>query len=194
MRILIQTGGTRRLGSLVGSVGASVPSLALAVALFSWAGAAKAQTGDILCSITENGAPARGTIAVEKDGKEVAAGSCGAPLSVPVGKCKVTVRLDGTLDNPSSTVNVDVSAGKTAPVTVDFKTGVLEVRIDAKGQRGTGIVTLNRDSKRVGTLGSGVAARLSAGSYEVVVRLGGQERRYLVELRPGQRRLVRAQF
>ena len=37
-------------------------------------------------------------------------------------------------------------------------------------------------------------ARLSAGSYEVVVRLGGQERRYSVDLRPGQRRVVRAQF
>jgi hypothetical protein len=169
--------------------------LALAVvALLFGAGAAKAQTGEILCAITDNGAPARGTIAVEQNGKEVAAGSCGAPLAVPAGKCKVTVRLDGTLDNPSKTVNLEVSAGKTAPVAVDFQTGVLEVRIDTKGQRGTGIVTLNRDSKRVGTLGSGVAARLSVGSYEVVVRLGGQERRYVVDLRPGQRRLVRVQF
>jgi hypothetical protein len=102
--------------------------------------------------------------------------------------------LDGTLDNPSKTTEVEVVAGKTAPVTIDFQTGVLEVRIEAKGQRGTGMVTVNRGSDRIGTLGSGVAARLSAGSYEVVVRLGGQERRYTVDLRPGQRRLVRAQF
>ena len=73
-------------------------------------------------------------------------------------------------------------------------TGVLEVRIEAKGQSGTGIVTVNRGAKRIGTVGSGVGARLSAGSYEVVVRLGGQERRYSVDLRPGQRRVVRAQF
>jgi hypothetical protein len=171
-----------------------IQTTALAVALLSGAGAAKAQTGEILCSITDNGAPARGTIAVEQNGKEVAAGSCGAALAVPAGKCKVTVRLDGTLDNPSKTVNLEVSAGKTAPVAVDFQTGVLEVRIETKGQSGTGIVTLNRDSKRVGTLGSGVAARLSVGSYELVVRLGGQERRYAVDLRPGQRRLVRVQF
>jgi hypothetical protein len=104
------------------------------------------------------------------------------------------VRLDGTLDNPSKSVDVEVAPGKTAPVTVDFQTGVLEVRIEAKGQRGTGIVTVNRKGERIGTLGSGVGARLSAGSYEVVVRLGGQEQRYSVDLRAGQRRLVRAQF
>jgi hypothetical protein len=102
--------------------------------------------------------------------------------------------LDGTLDNPSKSVVVEVVPGKTTPVAVDFQIGVLEVRIETKGQRGTGIVTVNRGSQRIGTLGSGVAARLSAGNYEVVVRLGGQERRYTVDLRPGQRRLVRAQF
>ena len=190
MRILIQTGGPR--GS--GSVGAIVPALVAAVALFCGAGGAAAQTGKIRCSVTENGTSAHGTIVVEQKGREVGAGSCGAVLSVPAGKCKVTVRLDGTLDNPSKTTEVEVVAGKTAPVTIDFQTGVLEVRIEAKGQRGTGMVTVNRGSDRIGTLGSGVAARLSAGSYEVVVRLGGQERRYTVDLRPGQRRLVRAQF
>ncbi len=104
------------------------------------------------------------------------------------------MRLDGTLDNPSKSFGIEVSAGKTSPVSAGFETGVLEVRIETKGQRGTGIVTVNRGRKRIGTLGSGVAARLSAGSYEVVVRLGGEERRYTVDLRPGQRRLVRAQF
>jgi len=104
------------------------------------------------------------------------------------------VRLDGTLDNPSQIVDVDVTPGQTAPVSVDFKTGVLEVRIESKAQSGTGLVTVNRGTERIGTLGSGVTARLSAGKYQVVVRLGGQERRYDVDLRPGQRRLVRAQF
>jgi len=168
--------------------------LLLAATLFFAAEAAKAQSGAILCSVTENAAPARGTASVEGGGKEIAAGSCGAALPVPAGKYKVTVRLDGTLDNPSKVVDVEVSGGKTAPVSVDFKTGALEVRIENKGQSGTGIVAVNRGSERIGTLGSGVAARLSAGKYEIVVRLGGQERRYEVDLRPGQRRLVRAQF
>lgn len=166
----------------------------LAVALFFAPGRVEAQSGEILCSVTENGARARGTVSVVQNGKEVAAGSCGIALRVPVGKCKVTVRLDGTLDNPRQTIDVEVSPEKSAPVSADFKTGTLEVRIEGKGQRGTGIVTINRGSERIGTLGSGVGARLSSGKYEVVVRLGGEERRYPVDLRPGQRRLVRAQF
>ena len=193
MRILIQTG---RLPCSAYSAcsRATLPSLLVAMAWFSTAGAAEAQTGEIRCAVTDNGAPAHGTIAVEQNGRKVGAGSCGAILSVPPGKCTVTVRLDGTLDNPAKTVSVEVVAGKTVPVAVNFQTGVLEVRIEAKGQSGTGIVTVNRGGKRIGTVGSGVGARLSAGSYEVVVRLGGQERRYSVDLRPGQRRVVRAQF
>ncbi|MBW1904257.1 MAG: hypothetical protein JRD92_03990 [Deltaproteobacteria bacterium] len=190
MRILIQTGSPLDPGFLR----VSVPALVVTAALFCGAGVAEAQTGQIRCSITENGGPGRGTIVVEQDGREVGGGSCGAALSVPVGKCKVTVRLDGTLNNPSKRVTVQVSAGKSTPVSVDFQTGVLEVRIETKRQSGTGIVTVNRGSERIGTLGSGVAARLSTGSYEVVVRLGGEERRYAVDLRPGQRRLIRAQF
>jgi hypothetical protein len=164
------------------------------LALLCGAGSAEAQTGEIRCSVTENGSPARGTIVVEQNGREVGGGSCGSPLSVPVGKSRVTVRLDGTLDNPAKSLNVEVSAAKPATVSVDFQTGVLEVRIETKGRRGTGMVTVNRGSTRIGTLGSGVAARLSTGTYEVIVRLGGEEQRYSVDLRPGQRRLVRAQF
>ena len=173
---------------------ALVPSISLALTLFFWAGSVGAQSGEIVCSVTENGALARGTASVGRNGKEVGAGACGVALSVPAGKYKVTLRLDGTLDNPSKTVEVEVSPGKRVPVAADFKTGVLEVRIDSKGQRGPGIVMINRGSQRIGTLGSGVGARLSAGQYEVIVRLGGEERRYPVDLRPGQRRLVRAQF
>ena len=190
MRILIQTGsalGARFLWS-------SMLSLLIAGGFFFAAGGAKAQSGQIGCSVTENGATARGTVSVTQNGKEVAAGSCGANLSVPAGKCKVTVRLDGALDNPARVVEVEVKPGQTAPVSVDFKTGVLEVRIESKAQSGTGLVTVNRGTERIGTLGSGVSARLSAGQYQVVVRLGGQERRYEVDLRPGQRRVVRAQF
>jgi hypothetical protein len=158
------------------------------------AAGAEAQAGQVRCAITENGAPARGSIVVEQDGRRIGSASCGAPVSVPAGRATAIVRLEGALDNPSQSKEVEVVSGKTASVAVDFKTGALEVRIEAKGGRGTGIVTVNRGSKRIGTLGSGVAARLSAGTYEVNVRLGGQERRYSVDLRAGQHRLVRAQF
>jgi hypothetical protein len=165
-----------------------------ALALFSGPATAQAQSAEIRCNVTENGAPARGSLVAEQSGKRVGSGSCTTPLTVPPGKYRVTVNLDGALDHPSRTVEVEASAGKTVPVAVDFQTGVLEVRIETKGQRGTGLVTVNRGSKRVGTLGSGVAARLSVGSYEVVVKLDGREQRYPVDLRPGQRRTIRAQF
>jgi hypothetical protein len=166
----------------------------LAIALWSPAGVAQGQSAQIRCVITENGAPARGTLEVDQNGREVGGGTCGTVISVPAGQCRVTVRLDGTLDNPSKTTEVEAKVGETKLVSVDFQTGVLEVRIETKGQRGTGIVIVNRGSTRIGTLGSGVAVPLSAGSYQVVVRLGGEERRFTVDLRPGQRRLLRAQF
>jgi hypothetical protein len=178
----------------VGTLAARAASVLVAMSLLGVSAVARAQQGQIRCAITENGSPASGSFAVEQGGRQVASGSCGRALSVPVGACSVTVRLNGALDNPAQTVNATVADGKTSTVAVDFKTAVLEVRIDAKGQRGTGMVTVEKNGRRIGTLGSGVAARLSAGSYEVIVRLGAQEQRHQVELRPGQRRLVRAQF
>ena len=166
----------------------------LALSLLTFAQPAGAQAGEIVCRVTENGTPARGTATIEQNGKKVGGGACGAAISVPAGKSTVTVRLDGVLDNPSRKVDVEVTSGNRTPVTVDFATAVLEVQIRTKSAAGTGIVTVNQGGKRIGTLGSGVAARLSAGSYEVIVRLGGNEQRYAVDLRPGQRRLVRAQF
>lgn len=190
VRILIQKGWPPAWRSLASSAALIGPLMLIAIS----ASQAEAQTGEVRCTVTENGAAAKGSVVVEQDGRRVGSSSCGAALSVPAGPATATVRLDGALDNPSQTKSIQVVAGKTTPVAVDFATGALEVRIEAKSGRGTGLVTVNRGSKRIGTLGSGVAARLSAGTYEVVVRLGGQERRYSVDLRAGQHRTVRAQF
>lgn len=154
----------------------------------------EAQQGQIKCVITENGSPARGSFVVEQGGRQVASGSCGKPLSAPTGPAKVTVRLEGALDNPARSVEVTVTEGKTTPARVDFETAILEVRIETKEKRGTGIVAIEKSGRRIGTIASGVPARLSAGSYVVIVRLGGSEQRTEIDLRPGQRRLVRAQF
>jgi hypothetical protein len=169
---------------------------ALVLALGAWAigPSAEAQQGQIQCIVSENGTPARGSFVVEQGGRQVASGSCGKPLSAPPGPAKVTVRLEGALDNPARSVEVTVTEGKTTPARVDFETAVLEVRIETKEKRGTGIVAVEKSGRRIGTMASGVPARLSAGSYVVVVRLGGAEQRTEIDLRPGQRRLVRAQF
>ncbi len=190
MRILNQTGGRLRAeGRWAEGLG-----LLLVAGLVGSAPSAKAQESQIRCTITENGSPGRGTVLIEKDGRKVASGSCARTYAVPPGKFKATLRLDGALDNPARTVEVDVAEGQTASATANFQTAMLEVRVEAKGQRGTGLVAVEQDGRRIGTLGSGVGAKLSAGRYDVVVRLRGQEKRYEVELRPGQRRLVRAQF
>lgn len=190
MKIVIQTGSPTR-GPARSS---ATPWWLTALASLWVAASASAQTGQILCSVTENGSPARGNVVVEQKGRQMAAGSCNGTLSVPAGKYEVTVRIDGVLDNPAKTRRVEVATDKTVPVSVDFKTGVLEVRIESQDHRGTGIVTVSQLGKRIGTLGSGVATHLSAGRYEVLVRLDGKERRYSVDLKPGQRRLVRAQL
>ena len=156
--------------------------------------AAQNASGQIQCKISKNGAPATGTIAIQQNGKDVAHGSCGASLRTPPGTYRAIVRLGGALDQPLKRVAINVRADGVAPVEVDFRTGTLEVRILAKGRSGTGMVTVHRGRKRVGTLGAGVAADLSEGKYEVVVTYGGQKRVYPIELRAGQRRLVRAQF
>ena len=190
MRILIQTGGL--LGAAApGAVFAVLLSVAM---LGGLATVAHAQGGQIACVVTENGAPARGSMVVEKDGNKIASGSCRRPVAVAPGTYRVTVHLDGALDNPTQSRSTSVAEGKVATEAFDFETGTLEVRIEAKGQPGTGIVAVEKDGRRIGTLGAGVAARLSAGAYRVVIRLGGREQRHDIELRPGQRRLLRAQF
>jgi len=190
VRIVVQTGGVEGRG-FAGSLAAALP---VALLLLAWQAPAGAQQGQIECTVTENGTPSRGTVAIERDGRTVASGACGRALSVPAGKCKVTVVLDGALDNPARTVQAAVEVGKTARVAVDFETAELEVRIESKQGRGTGLVAVERGGKRLGTIASGVPSRLSAGNYRIVVRLGGEEKRYDIELRPGQRRMVRAQF
>ncbi|NET49494.1 MAG: hypothetical protein F6K09_12395, partial [Merismopedia sp. SIO2A8] len=86
--------------------------------------AASAQEGQIECTVTENGTPGRGTVSVEQNGKRVASGACGRPMTVPAGKHKVTVTLEGALDNPRRVVEASVEPGKTARVAVDFGTAV----------------------------------------------------------------------
>ena len=190
MRILTQTGELLRAAA-PGAVAALILGTSLLGGLPS---VARAEGGQIACVVTENGVPGRGSAVVEKDGKKIASGSCRRPLAVSAGTYRVTVHLDGALDNPSQSRTTSVAEGKVSTEAFDFETGTLEVRIEAKGKQGTGMVAVEKDGRRIGTLGSGVAARLSAGAYRVVIRLGGQEQRHEIDLRPGQRRLLRAQF
>jgi len=141
------------------------------------AGPARAQpSGKVTCHITENGQPASGVISIQKDGKEVAEASCGRELSVPVGKYVAALRLDGAFDGPEQRQNIEIKAGGAQKLSADFATGVLEVRITSRGRRAAGMAVIKRNGQQLGTLGSGVSAHVSAGTYRILVRYRGQEK------------------
>jgi hypothetical protein len=151
--------------------------------------------GHVGCRLTENGAAASGTVSVRKDGEEVASGSCGSPVAVPPGEYDVVLGLDGAIDRPERTQHVTVRAGATAETSADFQTAILEVDVTSGGHRAAGLATISRNGDRVGTLGSGVAGHLSAGTYDVVVRYRTNEQRFTgVTLSPGERRQLAAAF
>jgi len=151
--------------------------------------------GRIACRILENGGAASGTITIRKDGAEVSSGTCGAPTAVPAGSYEVVLGLDGAIDRPVRTVQVTVAPGATGTASADFQTAILEVRIEAGGRRAAGMATIFRNGERVGTLGSGVAGHLSAGTYDIVAKYRSSEQRFdAVTLAPAERRALSATF
>lgn len=140
-----------------------------ALSLTPLASADRAAT-QISCAIKENGAPATGTVRVTKNGNATHSGTCGGAIPVQPGRYSVVVGLDGALDGPEQTFEVEVRAGENKPVEADFATGLLQVRIQSEGQQAAGMAIIRRAGKQLGTLGSGVSAHLSVGTYEVVAR------------------------
>lgn len=174
--------------------------LAIACGLFAWGSLggiadAEAGRGRVICEITENGESASGTVSIQRDGQEVAAGSCGKELAVDAGSYTAVVRLDGALDGPSQSKPLAVAANGKASVKADFATGTLEVRIASQGKRAAGMAVIKKNGAQIGTLGSGVAAHLSAGTYQVVARYRTAEKSLGdVTISGGQRLTLDASF
>jgi len=124
----------------------------------------------IACSVQENGLAATGTVRVAKGDATVHSGSCSGAIPLPPGAYAVVVGLDGALDGPEQTFNITVRPGGNETVTADFATGILQVRIESQGQQAAGMAIIRRGGTQLGTLGSGVTAHLSVGSYDVVAR------------------------
>ena len=133
-------------------------------------------SGRVSCDILENGQTASGVVSLQRDGHEVASGACGREFSVAAGSYTAALRLDGALDGPEQRQTLSVEAGALSKLNADFATGTLEVRIASLGKRAAGMAIIKRDGQQLGTLGSGVAAHLSAGTYRVVVRYRAQEK------------------
>jgi hypothetical protein len=132
--------------------------------------------GHVSCEITENGEMATGVVSVQRDGKEVATAACGRELNVPAGDYVAALRLDGAFDGPEQRQNIQVKSGTPLKLKVDFATAVLEVRIASSGRRAAGMAVIKRRGQQLGTLGSGVQAHVSAGTYRVLVRYRTQEK------------------
>lgn len=171
-------------------LGLSLAALALALPALAEEGA-----GKVTCEILENGELASGEVSIQRDGAEVASGTCGKELSVPAGTYDAILRLDGALDSPEQSQPLTVKKNGKAALKADFTTGLLEVRIQSQGKRAAGMAVIKREGKQIGTLGSGVAAHLSAGTYEVVARYRTQEKAWAdVKVEKGARVTLDAAF
>jgi hypothetical protein len=162
--------------------------------LLAWPVAA-AGNAKVTCEITENGKPASGVVRLLQNEAEIASGACGKAVEVAPGTYTAALGLDGALDGPEQRKQVTVAAGQSVKVDADFATGLLEVRIKAAGRDAAGMAIIRKDGKQIGTLGSGVSAHLSAGSYEVVARYRAQERKFdSVQIQKDQRTALDASF
>ena len=149
----------------------------------------------VSCEILENGQPASGTVALLSGDKEVAQGSCGKPIAVGPGDYTAVLSLDGALDGPQERKPVTVKASGAAKVSADFATGLLEVRIKSQGRDTAGMAVLRKGGAQIGTLGSGVPAHLSVGTYEVVARYRTQQKAFPdVAIKKGERTVLDAAF
>jgi hypothetical protein len=155
---------------------------------------AEPRSGSLTCRADENGAYARSTFVVLRGSDRVASGTCGSPVSLPAGAYDVVVTLETALDRPARTVRANVPEGGRIEATASFATAILEVRFTSGGRNAAGLAVIRRDGRTIGTLASGVAARVSAGRYEIAARYRTAERTYTVDLAPEQRRAVRAAF
>lgn len=150
--------------------------------------------GRVICAADENGIPAPASIELRAAGRAVARGSCASPLEVPAGAYDAIVTLESALDRPTRAVRVVVPEGGLATARASFETAILEVRFTSARSPVPGLAIIERDGVVVGTLGSGVTARLSAGTYTVVARYRTAEQRHAVTLVRDQRRALRADF
>jgi hypothetical protein len=154
-----------------------------------------ADPASVTCEIRENGQPGSGTIVVLQGATEVGRGSCGKPITLPTGDFTAVLSLDGALDGPEQRQSFSTQANKNAKVTADFATGLLEVRIRSQGRDTAGMAVIRKAGQQIGTLGSGVAAHLSVGSYQVVARYRTQQKPYDgVQIKQGERTLLEASF
>lgn len=169
-------------------------------------GAQAADYGRVAVTVKQNGSISSGSFEVHRVASAtaaapapiVASGHAGLPVRVPAGTYDVVVRLDGAIDRPERWARgVVVGAGRTVAIEQAFETSTLEVRVMSRGRRAAATIYVRRagESADVATLGAGVRAVISAGTYDIVVRHRATERVFRgVELVAGRGRALTADF
>ena len=140
----------------------------------------------------------RDTVELIQNGRTIASAACGLgalPLSAIPGAYVARISLADTFDGTHRDVPVQVVAGQVRGLTVEVPTALLEVRAEVAGRLVFGRAIVRRSGNVVGSLGSGVVATLTPGSYDIEV-VQGSQRRLLqgIRLAPGQRRALRVAF
>jgi len=159
---------------------------------------APSTAGSLRCSATRNGVESRATVELIQNGRTIASAACGLgalPLSAIPGAYVARISLADTFDGTHRDVPVQVVAGQVRGLTVEVPTALLEVRAEVAGRLVFGRAIVRRSGNVVGSLGSGVVATLTPGSYDIEV-VQGSQRRLLqgIRLAPGQRRALRVAF
>jgi hypothetical protein len=128
-------------------------------------------------------------------GDLIAEGRLGAPIVVPAGTALVTLLPDGFADHVEHVQRVELQPGDAAQVEAQIPSGVLEVRVRHEREPVFATVYLMRDGQEVGSVGSHVPWKASAGTYDLRIVYGGESQTVEdVLLEPGVRRAVRVDF
>jgi hypothetical protein len=170
--------------------------LVLGLCLLPSGGQAKPESlARIDCEARDNGAPASASFVVLGSAGEIAKARCGQPTSLPAGSYEVAVHLDGAADAPVSRQRVEAGAGQLTKVLAEFETGELLVEITREGRRSVGQIKLLQHGRQLAILSSGVATRVSAGTYTLEVSSRGRTRALeAVTVSRGERRVLSAEL
>ena len=134
------------------------------------------RNGTLRCAVDENGVSAPASIEVRQGTRVVASASCANAITLPAGSYTAIVTLETAIDRPTRTLSVSVPGDAEAIARASFATAILEVRFTAGGNSTSGIAIVRQGGRDIGTLGSGVPVRISAGTYDLTLRYRSTDR------------------
>jgi len=146
-------------------------------------------------AVFENGDTALASFLVRQAGSIIKQGSSDAPVALNPGNYDVEVQLHGAVDQPKRLFSVKLSRGATETISAQFETTSLEVVIHVGNQRRSGMAKIQRNGTQVASIGSGLKAKISVGTYDIDVVYRNQVQQFsAVSLIAHEHRVVSASF